>query len=118
MCVIVFYLLQEWAEELFNLASNLLVQNMSREACLEKAYVVHTHMHATRTHKHKHIQYTSSHTQKCKSTIPKINMKIRSARTKKMSLIRSAASGLYCILHKQKQQEQANEATCVKETHD
>ncbi|XP_035764578.1 1-phosphatidylinositol 4,5-bisphosphate phosphodiesterase beta-1 [Neolamprologus brichardi] len=29
---------QEWAEELFNLASNLLVQNMSREACLEKAY--------------------------------------------------------------------------------
>uniref|UniRef100_A0A673BFH8 PLC-beta PH domain-containing protein n=1 Tax=Sphaeramia orbicularis TaxID=375764 RepID=A0A673BFH8_9TELE len=30
---------KEWAEELFNLASNLLVQNMSREACLEKAYV-------------------------------------------------------------------------------
>ncbi|XP_013764183.1 1-phosphatidylinositol 4,5-bisphosphate phosphodiesterase beta-1 [Pundamilia nyererei] len=29
---------KEWAEELFNLASNLLVQNMSREACLEKAY--------------------------------------------------------------------------------
>lgn len=28
---------QEWAEELFNLASNLLVQNMSREDCLEKA---------------------------------------------------------------------------------
>uniref|UniRef100_A0AAQ5XGJ0 1-phosphatidylinositol 4,5-bisphosphate phosphodiesterase n=1 Tax=Amphiprion ocellaris TaxID=80972 RepID=A0AAQ5XGJ0_AMPOC len=37
MCFVV-YLLQEWAEELFNLASNLLVQNMSREACLEKAY--------------------------------------------------------------------------------
>ncbi|KAI3364430.1 hypothetical protein L3Q82_011219 [Scortum barcoo] len=30
---------KEWAEELFSLASNLLVQNMSREACLEKAYV-------------------------------------------------------------------------------
>ncbi|CAL8394585.1 unnamed protein product [Arctogadus glacialis] len=30
---------KEWAEELFNLASNLLAQNMSREACLEKAYV-------------------------------------------------------------------------------
>ncbi|KAM9355316.1 1-phosphatidylinositol 4,5-bisphosphate phosphodiesterase beta-1 [Pholidichthys leucotaenia] len=29
---------KEWAEELFNLTSNLLVQNMSREACLEKAY--------------------------------------------------------------------------------
>nr|ACI25594.1 phospholipase C-beta 1 [Paralichthys olivaceus] len=29
---------KEWAEELFNLASNLFVQNMSREACLEKAY--------------------------------------------------------------------------------
>uniref|UniRef100_A0A674MX87 1-phosphatidylinositol 4,5-bisphosphate phosphodiesterase n=2 Tax=Takifugu rubripes TaxID=31033 RepID=A0A674MX87_TAKRU len=29
---------KEWAEELFNLASNLLVQNTSREACLEKAY--------------------------------------------------------------------------------
>uniref|UniRef100_A0A665V621 1-phosphatidylinositol 4,5-bisphosphate phosphodiesterase n=1 Tax=Echeneis naucrates TaxID=173247 RepID=A0A665V621_ECHNA len=29
---------KEWAEELFNLASNLLLQNMSREACLEKAY--------------------------------------------------------------------------------
>uniref|UniRef100_A0A8D3BZY9 1-phosphatidylinositol 4,5-bisphosphate phosphodiesterase n=1 Tax=Scophthalmus maximus TaxID=52904 RepID=A0A8D3BZY9_SCOMX len=28
---------KEWAEELFNLASNLMVQNMSREACLEKA---------------------------------------------------------------------------------
>ncbi|CAL8313996.1 unnamed protein product [Boreogadus saida] len=28
---------KEWAEELFNLASNLLAQNMSREACLEKA---------------------------------------------------------------------------------
>uniref|UniRef100_A0A8D3CVY9 phosphoinositide phospholipase C n=1 Tax=Scophthalmus maximus TaxID=52904 RepID=A0A8D3CVY9_SCOMX len=27
---------KEWAEELFNLASNLMVQNMSREACLEK----------------------------------------------------------------------------------
>uniref|UniRef100_A0A8C4IHR5 phosphoinositide phospholipase C n=1 Tax=Dicentrarchus labrax TaxID=13489 RepID=A0A8C4IHR5_DICLA len=29
---------KEWAEELFSLASNLFVQNMSREACLEKAY--------------------------------------------------------------------------------
>uniref|UniRef100_A0A6Q2YCV7 1-phosphatidylinositol 4,5-bisphosphate phosphodiesterase n=1 Tax=Esox lucius TaxID=8010 RepID=A0A6Q2YCV7_ESOLU len=29
---------KEWAEELFSLASNLLAQNMSREACLEKAY--------------------------------------------------------------------------------
>ncbi|XP_067338677.1 1-phosphatidylinositol 4,5-bisphosphate phosphodiesterase beta-1 isoform X2 [Channa argus] len=29
---------KEWAEELFSLASNLMVQNMSREACLEKAY--------------------------------------------------------------------------------
>uniref|UniRef100_A0A8C9X896 1-phosphatidylinositol 4,5-bisphosphate phosphodiesterase n=1 Tax=Sander lucioperca TaxID=283035 RepID=A0A8C9X896_SANLU len=29
---------KEWAEELFNLASNLFVQNMSREACLEKIY--------------------------------------------------------------------------------
>ncbi|XP_026197477.1 1-phosphatidylinositol 4,5-bisphosphate phosphodiesterase beta-1 isoform X1 [Anabas testudineus] len=29
---------KEWAEELFKLASNLFVQNMSREACLEKAY--------------------------------------------------------------------------------
>uniref|UniRef100_H3CZG0 Phosphoinositide phospholipase C n=1 Tax=Tetraodon nigroviridis TaxID=99883 RepID=H3CZG0_TETNG len=29
---------KEWAEELFNLASNLLVQNTSREASLEKAY--------------------------------------------------------------------------------
>uniref|UniRef100_A0A674A6D0 1-phosphatidylinositol 4,5-bisphosphate phosphodiesterase n=2 Tax=Salmo trutta TaxID=8032 RepID=A0A674A6D0_SALTR len=29
---------KEWAEELFGLASNLLAQNMSREACLEKAY--------------------------------------------------------------------------------
>ncbi|XP_034018763.1 1-phosphatidylinositol 4,5-bisphosphate phosphodiesterase beta-1-like isoform X1 [Thalassophryne amazonica] len=29
---------KEWAEELFSLASNLLVQNLSREACLEKAY--------------------------------------------------------------------------------
>ncbi|KAI9528154.1 hypothetical protein NQZ68_023134 [Dissostichus eleginoides] len=28
---------KEWAEELFNLASNLFVQNMSREDCLEKA---------------------------------------------------------------------------------
>ena len=27
---------QEWAEELFSLSSNLLAQNMSREACLEK----------------------------------------------------------------------------------
>uniref|UniRef100_A0A8C5GJJ6 Phosphoinositide phospholipase C n=1 Tax=Gouania willdenowi TaxID=441366 RepID=A0A8C5GJJ6_GOUWI len=32
---------KEWAEELFHLASNLLVQNMSREACLEKAYVIY-----------------------------------------------------------------------------
>ncbi|XP_054900238.1 1-phosphatidylinositol 4,5-bisphosphate phosphodiesterase beta-1 [Poeciliopsis prolifica] len=30
---------KEWAEELFSLASNLLAQNMSREACLEKAYI-------------------------------------------------------------------------------
>ncbi|KAM8726660.1 1-phosphatidylinositol 4,5-bisphosphate phosphodiesterase beta-1 isoform 4-T5 [Acanthopagrus schlegelii] len=30
---------KEWAEELFKLASNLLVQNMSREDCLEKAYI-------------------------------------------------------------------------------
>uniref|UniRef100_A0A667ZQP2 1-phosphatidylinositol 4,5-bisphosphate phosphodiesterase n=1 Tax=Myripristis murdjan TaxID=586833 RepID=A0A667ZQP2_9TELE len=29
---------KEWAEELFSLASNLLAQNMSREAYLEKAY--------------------------------------------------------------------------------
>lgn len=29
---------KEWAEALFSLASNLLVQNMSREDCLEKAY--------------------------------------------------------------------------------
>ncbi|XP_054617426.1 1-phosphatidylinositol 4,5-bisphosphate phosphodiesterase beta-1 isoform X1 [Dunckerocampus dactyliophorus] len=29
---------KEWAEELFSLASNLLVQNTSREACLDKAY--------------------------------------------------------------------------------
>ncbi|XP_073672742.1 LOW QUALITY PROTEIN: 1-phosphatidylinositol 4,5-bisphosphate phosphodiesterase beta-1 [Garra rufa] len=29
---------KEWAEELFNLASNLLAQNMSRESCLEKVY--------------------------------------------------------------------------------
>uniref|UniRef100_A0A674P9K9 Phosphoinositide phospholipase C n=1 Tax=Takifugu rubripes TaxID=31033 RepID=A0A674P9K9_TAKRU len=36
---------KEWAEELFNLASNLLVQNTSREACLEKAYVIQTHKH-------------------------------------------------------------------------
>ncbi|XP_029112326.1 1-phosphatidylinositol 4,5-bisphosphate phosphodiesterase beta-1 isoform X2 [Scleropages formosus] len=29
---------KEWAEELFDLASNLLAQNMSRESCLEKVY--------------------------------------------------------------------------------
>ncbi|KAI1897737.1 hypothetical protein AGOR_G00086360 [Albula goreensis] len=29
---------KEWADELFSLASNLLAQNMSREACLEKVY--------------------------------------------------------------------------------
>ncbi|KAK3516557.1 hypothetical protein QTP70_022054 [Hemibagrus guttatus] len=29
---------KEWSEELFNLASNLLIQNMSRESCLEKVY--------------------------------------------------------------------------------
>uniref|UniRef100_A0A8C6LFI0 Phosphoinositide phospholipase C n=1 Tax=Nothobranchius furzeri TaxID=105023 RepID=A0A8C6LFI0_NOTFU len=29
---------KEWAEELFKLASNLLAQNMSRAACLEKGY--------------------------------------------------------------------------------
>ncbi|MBN3311278.1 PLCB1 phosphodiesterase, partial [Amia calva] len=33
-----FFLIQEWADELFALASNLLAQNMSRESCLEKAY--------------------------------------------------------------------------------
>lgn len=43
--IITFYFLQEWAEELFNLASNLLVQNTSREACLEKAYVIPTRKH-------------------------------------------------------------------------
>uniref|UniRef100_A0A8C7J7S6 1-phosphatidylinositol 4,5-bisphosphate phosphodiesterase n=1 Tax=Oncorhynchus kisutch TaxID=8019 RepID=A0A8C7J7S6_ONCKI len=31
---------KEWAEELFGLASNLLAQNMSREACLEKVTVL------------------------------------------------------------------------------
>uniref|UniRef100_A0AAX7V4C4 Phosphoinositide phospholipase C n=1 Tax=Astatotilapia calliptera TaxID=8154 RepID=A0AAX7V4C4_ASTCA len=49
---------KEWAEELFNLASNLLVQNMSREACLEKAYVTGC-MH-TRTHTHAHMQAVSN----------------------------------------------------------
>ncbi|KAJ8384072.1 hypothetical protein AAFF_G00212040 [Aldrovandia affinis] len=29
---------KEWSDELFGLASNLLAQNMSREACLEKVY--------------------------------------------------------------------------------
>ncbi|KAK2864066.1 hypothetical protein Q7C36_003220 [Tachysurus vachellii] len=29
---------KEWSEELFSLASNLLIQNMSRESCLEKVY--------------------------------------------------------------------------------
>ncbi|XP_076872901.1 1-phosphatidylinositol 4,5-bisphosphate phosphodiesterase beta-1 isoform X3 [Brachyhypopomus gauderio] len=29
---------KEWSEELFSLVSNLLAQNMSREACLEKVY--------------------------------------------------------------------------------
>lgn len=40
--ILYFDLLQEWAEELFNLASNLLVQNTSREASLAKAYVIQT----------------------------------------------------------------------------
>ncbi|KAJ8275385.1 hypothetical protein COCON_G00100100 [Conger conger] len=31
-------LAKEWAEELFSLATNLLAQNMPRDACLEKAY--------------------------------------------------------------------------------
>uniref|UniRef100_A0A8D3E916 Phosphoinositide phospholipase C n=1 Tax=Scophthalmus maximus TaxID=52904 RepID=A0A8D3E916_SCOMX len=67
---------KEWAEELFNLASNLMVQNMSREACLEKAYVIctDTHIH-THTHTHTHTQ---SH-KKCKSPNPKINMIIKSS---------------------------------------
>ncbi|KAL8173387.1 UNVERIFIED_CONTAM: hypothetical protein K2H54_048021 [Gekko kuhli] len=30
-------LLQEWAEEVFSLATNLLAQNMSRESSLQKA---------------------------------------------------------------------------------
>uniref|UniRef100_A0A4W6DUW3 Phosphoinositide phospholipase C n=1 Tax=Lates calcarifer TaxID=8187 RepID=A0A4W6DUW3_LATCA len=51
---------KEWAEELFNLASNLLVQNMSREACLEKAYVIYIHMLCTHTHTHTRTHtYTS-----------------------------------------------------------
>ncbi|XP_069464387.1 1-phosphatidylinositol 4,5-bisphosphate phosphodiesterase beta-1 isoform X3 [Ambystoma mexicanum] len=29
---------KEWADEIFSLATNLLAQNMSRDACLEKAY--------------------------------------------------------------------------------
>ncbi|TSK58033.1 1-phosphatidylinositol 4,5-bisphosphate phosphodiesterase beta-1 [Bagarius yarrelli] len=29
---------KEWSDELFSLVSNLLIQNMSREACLEKVY--------------------------------------------------------------------------------
>ncbi|MCJ8743730.1 hypothetical protein PDJAM_G00097600 [Pangasius djambal] len=29
---------KEWSDELFSLASNLLIQNMSRESCLEKVY--------------------------------------------------------------------------------
>ncbi|XP_069090246.1 1-phosphatidylinositol 4,5-bisphosphate phosphodiesterase beta-1 isoform X1 [Pleurodeles waltl] len=29
---------KEWADEIFNLATNLLAQNMSRDACLEKAF--------------------------------------------------------------------------------
>lgn len=78
-CVCVFYFLQEWAEELFNLASNLLVQNMSREACLEKAYVTGC-MH-TRTRKQSRT--------KCKSTVPKIDMKIRSASTRNVTHSRS-----------------------------
>lgn len=55
-CVLVF-LLQEWAEELFNLASNLLVQNISREACLEKGYVIQKHTCTTHsTHAHADTQ--------------------------------------------------------------
>lgn len=36
---------KEWAEELFSLASNLLAQNMSREACLDKVYTRLTLQH-------------------------------------------------------------------------
>uniref|UniRef100_M4A280 Phosphoinositide phospholipase C n=1 Tax=Xiphophorus maculatus TaxID=8083 RepID=M4A280_XIPMA len=36
---------KEWAEELFSLASNLLAQNMSREACLEKAVTLSVFTH-------------------------------------------------------------------------
>lgn len=38
-------------------------------------------------------------------------MKIKSGRKQKMSVIRGIASGANCILHKQKQEEKANEAT-------
>uniref|UniRef100_A0A7N8X4H2 Phosphoinositide phospholipase C n=1 Tax=Mastacembelus armatus TaxID=205130 RepID=A0A7N8X4H2_9TELE len=75
---------KEWAEELFNLASNLLVQNTSREACLEKAYVVCTHMNSTHT-------LAQAVTHKCKSPVPKINMKMSSAQ-KKQKNVSSPAS--------------------------
>ncbi|TNN25918.1 1-phosphatidylinositol 4,5-bisphosphate phosphodiesterase beta-1 [Liparis tanakae] len=63
MLTVVSGLDMEWAEELFNLASNLLVQNMSREDCLEKAYV------------------TRTHTNTCE--IPKTMMKMSSSRKRK-----------------------------------
>lgn len=63
------FFLQEWAEELFNLASNLLVQNTSREACLEKAYVIQTR---------KHMLSCMSRS-KFSSMNPKRKMQIRSA---------------------------------------
>uniref|UniRef100_A0A671TXT1 Phosphoinositide phospholipase C n=1 Tax=Sparus aurata TaxID=8175 RepID=A0A671TXT1_SPAAU len=52
----------EWAEELFKLASNLLVQNMSREDCLEKAYVhTHTHTHTYTQAAHRQKNFSFSH---------------------------------------------------------
>lgn len=73
--------LQEWAEELFNLASNLLVQNMAREDCLEKAYVISSHTH-THAHTYTYIVIPTKLT---------VNEKIRSARHKKTRL------SLFCI---------------------
>uniref|UniRef100_A0A671TXR6 Phosphoinositide phospholipase C n=1 Tax=Sparus aurata TaxID=8175 RepID=A0A671TXR6_SPAAU len=53
---------KEWAEELFKLASNLLVQNMSREDCLEKAYVhTHTHTHTYTQAAHRQKNFSFSH---------------------------------------------------------
>lgn len=95
MCM--FYLLQEWAEGLFSLASNLLVQNMSREACLEKAYVISTH---------KQQSYIIQSHAKCKFSIFKINVKIGPPNTKKPSLITGVTSAICCILQKQKQKKQ------------